>query len=228
MIQTKDEEFVSQLRLHLTKGLMDARRSEVAEVQAATSRQRDLISRLESEVQYFAGELAESRSETSWLRHRYGDFAHASTEQWGREREGEYERDEIHQWYQSSGVGLDEAERIAGTAAPMVPVSHPVVREPDIVNVARKAAQAAAMEHSMNHSKTYEKLNVPPFPRSGEMTNWTYSLGIATVVAGGFGDEQEVKWLGECWKISFDELEQSELDGVGRGLTSLYHAPFKA
>ncbi|MFM7982026.1 MAG: hypothetical protein ACKPKO_22175 [Candidatus Fonsibacter sp.] len=81
---------------------------------------------------------------------------------------------------------------------PLLPVALPKVLEPDIVTAAKKAAQAAAMEHSMNHPKTYEKLNVPPFPRSGEMTNWTYSLGIATVVAGGFGDEQEVTWLSEC------------------------------
>ncbi|MFM7986085.1 MAG: hypothetical protein ACKPKO_42905, partial [Candidatus Fonsibacter sp.] len=92
----------------------------------------------------------------------------------------------------------------------MIPVASPKAREPDIVIAARKAAQAAALEHSMNNSKTYEKLNVLPFPLSGEMTNCSYSLGIATVVAGGFGDEQEVKWLGECWKKYFDELEQSE------------------
>ncbi|MFM7984638.1 MAG: hypothetical protein ACKPKO_35475, partial [Candidatus Fonsibacter sp.] len=110
MVQTKDDEFVSQLRFHLTKGLMEARRTEAAEVQAATMRQKDLISRLESEVQYFGVELAESRSEASWLKHRHGDFAYTNTEHWGREREAEYERDELHQWYQAAGVGLDEAE----------------------------------------------------------------------------------------------------------------------
>ncbi|MFM7978829.1 MAG: hypothetical protein ACKPKO_05890, partial [Candidatus Fonsibacter sp.] len=44
MIKAKDEEFVSQLRSHLTKGLIDVRRSEAAEIQAATSEQRGLIS----------------------------------------------------------------------------------------------------------------------------------------------------------------------------------------
>ncbi|MFM7979633.1 MAG: hypothetical protein ACKPKO_09990, partial [Candidatus Fonsibacter sp.] len=96
---------------------------------------------------------------------------------------------------------------------PLIPVTAPKVPEPDIVIAAKKAAQAAAMEHSLNNNKAYEKLSVPPFPRSGEMTNWIYSLGIATVVAGGFGDEQEVKWLRECWSKSFDQLEQSELGG---------------
>ncbi|MFM7983317.1 MAG: hypothetical protein ACKPKO_28745, partial [Candidatus Fonsibacter sp.] len=136
------------------KGLMEARKTEAAEIQAATIGQRDLISRLAADVQYYGGELAESRSEASWLRRRHGDFAYTDAEQWGREREAEYERDELHQWYQTAGVGLDEAERVARAAAPLVPVSIPVVKEPDIVTAARKAAQAAAMEQSMNHSKT--------------------------------------------------------------------------
>ncbi|MFM7988286.1 MAG: hypothetical protein ACKPKO_54130, partial [Candidatus Fonsibacter sp.] len=88
----------------------------------------------------------------------------------------------------------------------------PKTKEADIVTAARKASQAAALAHSMSHSKTYEKLNVPRFPRSGDMTNWTYYLGIATVVAGGFGDEQEVKWLSECWSKS-SELGGNPSDG---------------
>ncbi|MFM7982181.1 MAG: hypothetical protein ACKPKO_22965 [Candidatus Fonsibacter sp.] len=40
-----------------------------------------------------------------------------------------------------------------------------------------------------------------------------YFLGIATVCSGNIGDEQEVIWLRECWTKSFEQLEQSELDG---------------
>ena len=50
--------------------------------------------------------------------------------------------------------------------------------------------------------------------QSGEMTNWVYYLGTATVVSGCFGDELEVKWLRECWSKAFDELECSDMDGT--------------
>jgi len=68
------------------------------------------------------------------------------------------------------------------------------------------------VEHTLNH-KSYEKLSVPSFPRSGDITNWIYALGIATVCSGNFGDEQEVIWLRECWIKSFEQLEQSDHGG---------------
>ena len=99
----------------------------------------------------------------------------------------------------------------------------------DCVPAARKAAQAAALaatEHSQNN-KAYEKLSAPSFPKSGGMANWVYSLGTATVVSGCFGDELEVKWLRECWRKAFDELEFSDtvvfmIKSDGKGLISLY------
>ena len=55
---------------------------------------------------------------------------------------------------------------------------------------------------------------MPSFPKSGEMTNWIYSLGTGVVAAGFFGDELEVAWLRECWSKTFDQLESSDLDGA--------------
>ncbi len=64
----------------------------------------------------------------------------------------------------------------------------------------------AASEHSQNN-KYYEQLSVIVLPKnSGEMTNWVYSLGTATVVSGCFGDNLEAD--------SFDELDDSDMDGV--------------
>ncbi|MFM7979437.1 MAG: hypothetical protein ACKPKO_08995, partial [Candidatus Fonsibacter sp.] len=118
---------------------MDARRAESGEVQAATAGQMDLIARREADNQYFCGELSESRNEVSWLRYRHEDYAEA--ERWGEEHEAEYEGDELHQWYQATGVGLDDSERVARSTAPLISVTSPKAREPDIVIVARKAAQ---------------------------------------------------------------------------------------
>ena len=46
------------------------------------------------------------------------------------------------------------------------------------------------------------------------MTNWMYSLSTAIVVAGFFGDELEVAWRSECCTKTFDQLENSDLDGA--------------
>ena len=57
-------------------------------------------------------------------------------------------------------------------------------------------------------SKAYEKLVVPTFPTSGEMTNWMIALGLSCV-CGGFSDELEIAWLAECSSKAFEELNQS-------------------
>ena len=44
------------------------------------------------------------------------------------------------------------------------------------------------------------------------MTNWLYSLGTAAVFSGNFGDELVVTWLKGCWRKSFEELENSDVD----------------
>ena len=75
---------------------------------------------------------------------------------------------------------------------------------------AAQAAAAAATEHIQNN-KAYDKLSVPSVPQSGDMTNWVYSLGTATVVSGCYGDELEVKWLRACWSKACDELECSDV-----------------
>ncbi|MFM7982860.1 MAG: hypothetical protein ACKPKO_26410, partial [Candidatus Fonsibacter sp.] len=75
---------------------------------------------------------------------------------------------------------MDYMERVKKAAAPLqILGAHPVDLA-DIVAAAKKAAQVAAIaasDHSQNN-KAYEKLNVPPFPRNGEMTNWVYTLSI--------------------------------------------------
>ncbi|MFM7988978.1 MAG: hypothetical protein ACKPKO_57665, partial [Candidatus Fonsibacter sp.] len=65
----------------------------------------------------------------------------------------------------------------------------------------------------MNH-KAYDIWNDSSCPRSGDMTNWIYTLGINTVCSGSFGDQQEVIWLKECWSKAFEQLEQSALGNI--------------
>ena len=81
---------------------------------------------------------------------------------------------------------------------------------------AKKAALAAALAttEASHHTKAYEKLSVPAFPKGGEMTTWIYSLGTGVVAAGFYGDELEVTWLREFWSKSFDQLESSDLEGA--------------
>ena len=57
-------------------------------------------------------------------------------------------------------------------------------------------------------SKAYEKLVVPTFPTSGEMTNWMIALGLSCV-CWGFSDEMEIDWLAECSSTTFEEFNQS-------------------
>ena len=59
----------------------------------------------------------------------------------------------------------------------------------DLVSAIRKAAQAAAMAASeqSQDNNAHEKHNVLAFPARGNMTNWVYILGTATVVVSGFG-----------------------------------------
>ena len=82
--------------------------------------------------------------------------------------------------------------------------------------VAKKAALAAALAtaEASHHTKAYEKLSAPSFPKCGETTNWIYSLGTGVVAAGFYGDEFGVTWLRECWSRSFDQLECSDLEGA--------------
>ena len=66
---------------------------------------------------------------------------------------------------------------------------------------------------------------MPSFPKSGEMTNWIYSLGTGVVAAGFFGDELEVAWLRECWsKTSISSRAPTSMVQntrfVGRDLTA--------
>ena len=46
------------------------------------------------------------------------------------------------------------------------------------------------------------------------MTNWLCSLGTSAVVSGNYGDELEFTWLRECWKKSFEEFEDSDMEVI--------------
>jgi hypothetical protein len=169
--------------------------------------------------------LVESRNEVTRLRTKHLDYG-----EWedGEEQYDEGgEDDDVGQWYRdetgypdaagAGAIGYDE--RVRRAAAPLKgpqTATDSFTGPTDFVSAARKAAQAAATaatEHSQNN-KAYEKLSVPSFPKSGEMTNWIYVLGTATVVSGCFGDELAAKWPRECWSKSFDDLECSDLDGT--------------
>ena len=145
--------------------------------------------------------------------------------------EGDYEQceehDDLDNLYRSDaghpdavGVGaLDYDERVRQAAAPLGGPQIKIDAFPgatDCVSAARKAAQAAAAaatEHNQNNMAR-AKLSVPSFPKSGEMTNWVYSLGTATVVSGCYGDALQVKLLRECWSKALDELECSDMDNT--------------
>ena len=80
------------------------------------------------------------------------------------------------------------------------------MERPALVSATKKAAQVvaiAASEHSLRN-KAYAKLGVAALHKNGEITNSIYTLGIYTVMVGGFGDELEIKWLRECWSKSFE------------------------
>ena len=101
---------------------------------------------------------------------------------------------------EAAGVGLDYSERVRRAAAPLSGPLHDhdgAVGAHDLVTTAKKAALGAALASSeaSHRTKANEKLSVPSFPKSDEMTNWVCALGVATVVSGFIGDELEVKWL---------------------------------
>ncbi|MFM7978642.1 MAG: hypothetical protein ACKPKO_04940, partial [Candidatus Fonsibacter sp.] len=109
-----------------------------------------------------------SMNEITQLSNRHHDF----DEEEYADHEGP-EDDGLHRWYEAAGVGdLDYSVH-----GPLLPLAPPLVQPgppqsgPDLVSAAHRAARAAAMERSMNLN-AYEKLNVPSFPRSGDMTNW--------------------------------------------------------
>ena len=72
------------------------------------------------------------------------------------------------------------------------------VKTEDISAVVANVASRVAALNVSSMAKAYEKLVVPAFPSSGEMTNWQIAVGLACVCSGGFSDELEVDWLSEC------------------------------
>ena len=164
-------------------------------------------------------------NEVNTLRNNYEDWEAWEDAKEDDDGEGE-DGDYLSGWYrtdmgyrEAAGVGLDDSERVRRAAAPLTgPASGRVeeIEAQDLAVAATKAALAAALAttEASHHTKAYEKLSVPSFPKGGEMTNWIYSLGTGVVAAGFYGDELEVTWLRECWSKSFGQLESSDLDGA--------------
>ena len=173
--------------------------------------------------------LADAMNEITHLRHTYEDY-----DEWEGEDE-EFECDDLDKWYkddagccEAAGVGdLDYGERARRATTPLfgpltrpnLPGSNTEVQEPpDLIPATNKAAHAAtiAASYMTHNTKACEKLSVPAFPKSGDMSNWMYALGTTTFVAGCLGDELEVTWLRNCWRKSFEELECSDMYGAKR------------
>jgi hypothetical protein len=225
MLKKREEDLVADMRKQLSIGYSDMCKKTSEAVEVVRAEHRKDITRLEEDRQHFVNELAASMNEVTRLRvkhHEYGEGEYDVDQ--GEEY---YEPDELDHWYHdetgypdAAGVGpIDYGERVRRASAPLQgphTTSDCPTGPTDFISAARKAAQAAATaanEHSQNN-KAYENLSVPSFPKSGEMTNWIYSLGTATVVSGCFGDKLEVKWLRECWSKSFNDLECSDFDGT--------------
>ncbi|MFM7984509.1 MAG: hypothetical protein ACKPKO_34805, partial [Candidatus Fonsibacter sp.] len=142
--KSKKDEFLSEMKLHLTTGFGDLKKSHLAECQSMRAERDEIVARLEADRQHFVKALAESMNEVTQLRNRHDDFE-------GEEYadQGEHEGDDLHHWYEAAGVGdLDYSSR-----EPVLPSASPPTRTgpsplgPDLVSAAQRAARAAAMEH---------------------------------------------------------------------------------
>ena len=200
------------MKNQLVKGYAEMKKQSAEAVEAAVESHRLEIKRLEGDCNHFSASLADAMNEVTTLRNKYQDW-----EEWEEEegQEPEDENDELGKWYkdetgyrEAAGVGLEYSERVKRAAAPVSGPLHDrsdTVDADDLVSAAKKAALAAALASSeaSHNTKTYEKLNAPSFPKSGEMTNWMYSLSTALVAAGLCG-----------WTKAFDQLECSSMDGA--------------
>ena len=206
MLKQREEDLIADMRKQLSIGYSDMCKKTSEAVETARAEHPMDVTRLEEDRQHFVNELAESMNEVTRLLVKHHDYG--GEEYDGNQEEEYYEQDELDQWYRDetgypevAGIGpIDYGERVRRASAPLrgpQKTTDGSTGPTDFISAARKAAQAAATaatEHSQNN-KAYEKLSVPSFPESGEMTNWIYSIGTATVVSGCFGDELEVKWL---------------------------------
>ena len=121
-------------------------------------------------------------NEDTALRNAFPDW-----EEWAEEGEEHEEgADEFNKWYKDetgyrevAGVGLGYSERVKRAVAPLSGPVHDrgdAVEAHDLVSAAQKAALVAtlASSESSHSTKAYEKLSMPSFPKSGDMTNWMY------------------------------------------------------
>ncbi|MFM7979189.1 MAG: hypothetical protein ACKPKO_07720, partial [Candidatus Fonsibacter sp.] len=59
-MKVKQDEFVSDLKFHLTKGFGDLKKTHAAELQSLKTERDDTVARLEADRQHFVKSLAES------------------------------------------------------------------------------------------------------------------------------------------------------------------------
>ncbi|MFM7985214.1 MAG: hypothetical protein ACKPKO_38440, partial [Candidatus Fonsibacter sp.] len=64
-MKSRKKEFLSEMKLHLTKGLGDLKRSHVAEIQSLKMERDETVARLEVDRQHFVKALAESMNEVT-------------------------------------------------------------------------------------------------------------------------------------------------------------------
>ena len=54
--------------------------------------------------------------------------------------------------------------------------------------------------------------NIPSLPTITQLTNWFHGLIAAVLQASAFTDQAEIKWLMECKKKTYEELDDSKED----------------
>ena len=83
--------------------------------------------------------------------------------------------------------------RVVAPLAGLLHEQDHAIKAHDLVSAAKKQALVAALasSESTHNTKAYEKLSVPSFPKSDEMTNWMYFLATAAVVSGCYGDDEK-------------------------------------
>ncbi|MFM7985023.1 MAG: hypothetical protein ACKPKO_37460, partial [Candidatus Fonsibacter sp.] len=137
-MKSRKDEFLSEMKLHLTKGLGDLKRSHVAEIQSLKMESDETVARLEADRQHFVKALAESMNEVTQLRNRHGDV-----EEEEYADQGEHEDDGLHRWHDAAGVGgLEDSGH--GAVLPLAPPpvkTGPPPLGPDLVSAAHRAAR---------------------------------------------------------------------------------------
>ncbi|MFM7989007.1 MAG: hypothetical protein ACKPKO_57810 [Candidatus Fonsibacter sp.] len=137
-MKTKHDEFMSELKFHVTRGFGELKKTHAAELQTLKSDRDDTVARLEADRQHFVKLFVESVHEVTQLRNRHNDF----DEEEYVDQEGP-EDDRLHRWYEAAGVGdLDYSAHgrlLPPAPSPVKPGPPPL--GPDLVSAAHSGAR---------------------------------------------------------------------------------------